>query len=108
MTARRPSHRKNDRAWRPAPKAWKYRQLRTWPAHFGLTDILKATYPQSRLPRGGEKLMEVPHWARLAFERHWICADAYHAVPREWLGRTAVGFYSSPFVGLLKRDVVLP
>ncbi len=101
----KPSHRKNDRSWRPAPKAWRYRSLRTWPAHYGLTDILKATWPQGRIPRGGERLMEVPRWAKLAFERHWIDADTFHAVPLEWLGRMTVGFDEFPFFKLLKKDV---
>lgn len=107
----KPSHRRHDRSWRPSPKAWAYRAVRTWPEHFGLMDILKACYPQSRIPRGGEKLLEVPRWAKLAFERHWMSADAYHAVPHEWLGRITVGFEemfaSTPFYGLVRKDDAL-
>lgn len=100
----RPSHRKHDLAWRPAPKAWAYRAQRVWPEHFGLTEILKASYPQSRIPRGGEKLMEVPRWAKLVRERHWMSEDAYQKVPREWLGRMTVGFEDHPFFRVLKKS----
>ena len=83
----RPSHRRHDCAWAPSPRAWAYRRLRTWPAHYTTTDILKAIWPQVRIPRGGEQIMEIPPWAKLAFARHWMTADAYAKVPKEWGGR---------------------
>ncbi len=104
----RPSHRKHNRAWSHGPKAWHHRARRTWPAHYGLTDILKAAYPQARIQGPGENLLEIPIWARLAYERHWIGTNAYHAVPPEWLGRMTVGYDDHPFFGLLKKNGLWP
>lgn len=105
---RRPSHRKNDRAWRHAPKAWHYRAFRVWPKGWGYSQILKAMYPQARISSKSEKIMESPRWAVLARERHWMSEDAFQKTPKVWLGKMSVGFddmfAASPFYRLIPKE----
>lgn len=98
-------HRKNLRGWRPAPKAWAYRTGLSFPKLRGksYSAVMKELYPQARIPKAGEKLLETPRWAVLAFARHWMTQQAFYDTPKEWLGRTTVGYEDSPLYGLLKK-----
>ncbi len=100
----RPSHRKNDRAWRPGPKAWHYRRFRVWPKGATATHILKAMWPQGRISNKSEKILESPRWASLARDRHWMSEDTFQKTPKVWLGKMSAGFVDSPFLGLVKKD----
>lgn len=103
----KPSHRRHDRSWRPAPKAWYYRKHRVWPDGVTVAHILKTLWPQSRLHGKSEKIMEVPPWAQLARDRHWMTEDAFQKTPKEWRGRMTVAFDmfgSSPMFGLVRKQ----
>lgn len=69
-------------------------------------ELLKDTWPQ----HGGLPIMKRPWWATLAYQRHWINADAFVAVPKEDTGRkTGPGVYElmyadNPLFSLIPKD----
>jgi hypothetical protein len=101
----KPTHRKNDRAWRPAPKAWHYRKFRVWPKGATTSHILKQLWPQGRISNKSEKILEPPHWAALARERHWMSENAFHRTPKVWLGKMSFGFLDMPFLRVIRKGV---